>query len=84
MHAEPSFVLYALLLDPGCCLRAHTVRSELLNLLSRGREKWKGRGLEVGNDAVPWVPLCPLHGFSRELASWMSSPNLLPTIFLVG
>ena len=25
MHVEPSFVLYALLLDPGCCLRAHTV-----------------------------------------------------------
>ena len=27
MHAEPSFALYALLLDPGCCLRAHTVLS---------------------------------------------------------
>ena len=27
MHVEPSFVLYALLLDPGCCLRAHTVLS---------------------------------------------------------
>ena len=25
MHVEPSFVLYALLLDPGCRLRAHTV-----------------------------------------------------------
>ena len=23
LHAGPSFVLYALLLDPGCCLRAH-------------------------------------------------------------
>ena len=28
MHVEPSFVLYALLLDPGCCLRAHTVLIE--------------------------------------------------------
>ena len=27
MHVEPSFVLYALRLDPGCCLRAHTVLS---------------------------------------------------------
>ena len=25
MHVEPSSVLYALLLDPGCCLRAHAV-----------------------------------------------------------
>ena len=25
MHVEPSFVLYALRLDPGCCLRARTV-----------------------------------------------------------
>ena len=27
MHVEPSFVLYALRLDPGCCLRADTVLS---------------------------------------------------------
>jgi hypothetical protein len=25
MHVEPSFVLYALRFDPGCCLRVHTV-----------------------------------------------------------
>ena len=28
MHVEPSFVLYALLLDPGCCLRARTALIE--------------------------------------------------------
>ena len=43
MHVEPSFVLYALLLDQGYCLRAYILYSwNLLNLLS-----WKGGG-EVG------------------------------------
>ena len=27
VHVEPSFVLYARLLDLGCCLRAHTLLS---------------------------------------------------------
>ena len=29
-NVEPSFVLYALLLDPGCCLRAHITLIELV------------------------------------------------------
>ena len=40
MHVEPSFVLYALLLDQGYCLRAYILYSwNLLNLLSW---KWGG------------------------------------------
>ena len=39
MHVEPSFVLYALLLDPGCCLRAHTVLSGTVELLSQKKKK---------------------------------------------
>ena len=35
-NAEPSFVLYALLLDPGCCLRAHFV---LIELVEPGQKK---------------------------------------------
>ena len=30
INVEPSFVLYALLLDPGCCLRAHIILIELV------------------------------------------------------
>ena len=29
-NVEPSFVLYALLLHPGCCLRAHIILIELV------------------------------------------------------
>jgi hypothetical protein len=29
-NVEPSLVLYALLLDPGCCLRAHITLIELV------------------------------------------------------
>ena len=35
-NVEPSFVLYALLLDPGCCLRAHFV---LIELVEPGQKK---------------------------------------------
>ena len=30
INVEPSFVLYALLLDPGCCLRAHIILMKLV------------------------------------------------------
>ena len=30
INVEPSFVLYALLLDPGCCMRAHIILIELV------------------------------------------------------
>ena len=33
LHVEPSFVLYALLLDLGCCLRAHTVLNGTVELI---------------------------------------------------
>ena len=39
MHVEPSFVLYALLLDPGCCLRAHTVLIEPVEPVELGPKK---------------------------------------------
>ena len=54
INVEPSFVLYALLLDPGCCLRAHIILIELVepekkkkNLLSRRGKKSTplGRGV---------------------------------------
>ena len=35
-NVEPSFVLYALLLDPGCCLRAHII---LIKLVEPGGKK---------------------------------------------
>ena len=39
MHVEPSFVLYALLLDPGCCLRAHIILSEIVGLVKQKKYK---------------------------------------------
>ena len=35
---EPSFVLYALLLDPDRCLRAHII---LIELVSLEKKKWR-------------------------------------------
>ena len=38
-NVEPSFVLYALLLDPGCCLRAHIILIELVEPEEKKRKK---------------------------------------------
>ena len=38
MHVEPSFVLHALLLDPGCCLTAHTVPSGTVGPVQKKKE----------------------------------------------
>ena len=38
-NVEPSFVLYALLLDPGCCLRAHIILVELVEPEGKKKEK---------------------------------------------
>ena len=48
-HVEPSFVLYALLRDPGCCLRAHTVLIEPVEPVEPEREKNGGQyqGIEA-------------------------------------
>ena len=39
MHVEPPFVLYALHLDPGCCLRAHTVLNGTVELVEPDKKK---------------------------------------------
>ena len=44
MHVEPSFVLYALLLDPGCCLRAHTVLNRIFGVVELDKKKDDGKG----------------------------------------
>ena len=65
INVEPSFVLYALLLDPGCCLRAHIT---LFGLVEPGeKKKQKKRKRAIGGrleasrrwDAVWWCrPAC--------------------------
>ena len=39
MHVKPLFVLYALLLDPSCCPRAHTVLSGTVEPVLKKKEK---------------------------------------------
>ena len=57
-NVEPSFVLYALLLDPGCCLRAHIILIELVE-----PEKKK---LVLHPTAVCFGVI-----FSHELLAWL-------------
>ena len=40
MHVEPSFVFYALLLDSGCCLRAHAVVIGTVEPVEPEEKKW--------------------------------------------
>ena len=50
MHVEPSFVLYALRLDPGCCLRAHNLLLATVETVEPGGAGGGGTGC-----AQPWV-----------------------------
>ena len=43
MHVEPSFVLHALLLDPRCCLRAHTVLNGPVEPVKKTKENDAGQ-----------------------------------------
>ena len=49
INMEPSFVLYAPLLDPGCCLRAHII---LIELVEPGEKKRYGQLHERDDDHV--------------------------------
>ena len=42
INVEPSFVLYALLLDPSCCLRAHIILIKLVELEGKKKERKDG------------------------------------------
>jgi hypothetical protein len=68
-NVEPSFVLYALLLDPGCCLRAHIVLIELIEPEKKKERKKEPRqgheGKAVGTAAPPCsTPGLPWHWVS--------------------
>ena len=52
-NVEPSFVLYALLLDPGCCLRAHIT---LIELVEPGKKKQPRPPVNVAFRALPNLP----------------------------
>ena len=54
LHAGPSFVPYALLLDPGCCPRAHF---ELDGQVESDKKKKLGRGTSLGSMPRPH-PAC--------------------------
>ena len=57
INVEPSFVLYALLLDPDCCLRAHIILIELVEPEGKKRKKKEGTGLCRPFDPSPtWGP----------------------------
>ena len=59
MHVEPSFVVYALRLDLGCCLRAHIV------LCTTGEPMQKKRAavLTVFSGALSGIALFCSHHF---------------------
>ena len=71
---EPSFVLYALLLDPGCCLRAHIILIELVE-----PERKKKLLLTVLSQGIgspnPFQNLKP--SLLQSLPQWVSMCNCL-------
>ena len=46
INVEPSFVLYALLLDPGCCLRAHIIPIGIVEPEEKEKERERERERE--------------------------------------
>ena len=69
-NVEPSFVLYALLLEPGGCLRAHITLFELVEpegKKNRGREaRGGGGGVSLVRVRDPPPLPCPLGPLSYQ------------------
>ena len=61
-NVEPSFVLYALLLEPGGCLRAHITLFELVEPEEKKKDVW------VSNDRLTAVGLVLQARASAKLA----------------